>query len=51
MSGFMTLMWLVVGVAPFIADFHETHLLNPDWPPHARLHMMTMLTSSVALAS
>ena len=37
------------GVGPIAADFNATHLFNPDWLPHARLHVMRVFTTSVAL--
>ena len=49
MRWFMTLLWLSVIIGPFAADFNATHLFNPDWPPHARLHMMTVFTSAAAV--
>ena len=50
MQVFMSLLWILVAWGPINADFNDTHLFNPDWPPHARLHMMTVFTSAVALA-
>jgi hypothetical protein len=47
---FMTILWISVAVGPIAADFNPTHLFNPDWPPHARFHMMTVFTSAVAIA-
>ncbi|MEM1265686.1 MAG: DUF6640 family protein [Pseudomonadota bacterium] len=34
----VTLVSLVYGIVPAIADLNETHLYNPDWSPHARVH-------------
>jgi hypothetical protein len=50
MQLFMSLLWIMVAWGPINADFNNTHLFNPDWPPHARLHMMTVFTTAVAVA-
>lgn len=34
----VTLGTLVYGIVPAIADLNETHLFNPEWSPHARVH-------------
>ena len=39
------LMTICVGefFGPWIKDYSESHLFNPDWVGHARLHMMWLL--------
>lgn len=39
----ITLATLGYGIAPMIADLNATHVLNPDWPAHARIHMVWLL--------
>ncbi|MEL6830322.1 MAG: DUF6640 family protein [Pseudomonadota bacterium] len=34
----ITIATVIYGVVPAIADVNETHLLNPEWSPHARVH-------------
>ena len=46
----MTALWIMIAAGGLVNDFNASHLFNPGWPPHARLHMMSMLTSGVALA-
>ncbi|MEM9938747.1 MAG: DUF6640 family protein [Pseudomonadota bacterium] len=34
----ISVVTLIYGIVPAIADINETHLLNPEWSPHARVH-------------
>ena len=40
---------IFVLVIPFL-EVSPTHVLNPDWPGHARLHEVWQLTSNIALS-
>ncbi|WP_434384651.1 DUF6640 family protein [Melittangium boletus] len=38
---------LAAAVGAFVADWNETHIFNPRWPPHAKFHnAQTMLLGS-----
>src|SRR6266480_6300322 len=50
----ISLAAIITAVAPFLADWNDSHLFSPQWSPHARFHGvvslgMTSLLSSVAL--
>ncbi len=34
----ITLVALLTIFGPFLADWNETHIYNPRWPPHAKYH-------------
>lgn len=46
----ITIATLVYGVIPLLVDLSETHAFHPDWPPHARFHMVWLLGTNSSLA-
>ena len=41
----MTLTAAEVGIIPFLVDVSPSHIFNPAWPAHARLHGIWLLVS------
>jgi uncharacterized protein DUF6640 len=37
-------------VGAYIADWNETHIHNPTWPPHAKFHNAQTMSMGAALA-
>ena len=46
----LTLAQLIVFPGSFLADYNETHVKNPRWPPHARFHNGQTMTLSLLLS-
>jgi hypothetical protein len=46
----MTIATLAYGVIPLFVDLSQTHVLHPDWTPHARMHMVWLLGTNSSLA-
>ena len=46
----MTIATLAYGVIPLFVDLSQTHVLHPEWTPHARMHMAWLLGTNSSLA-
>ena len=46
----LSLVAVVTGVAPFLADWNETHIYNEKWPPHAKFHNAQTLSMGALLS-
>ncbi|MEV5720336.1 DUF6640 family protein [Amycolatopsis mediterranei] len=47
----ISLTSLVTAVGPYKADWNETHVYNPEWPPHAKFHNGQTMSLGLALGA
>lgn len=47
----ITLVALVTIIGPYLADWNETHIYNPRWPPHAKYHNAQTMAFGALLGS
>ena len=46
----LTLMTIYFAVIPISVDIGEGHLLNPEWAPHSKLHLVWFLLFTALIA-
>lgn len=42
---------LAYSLGAFLADWNETHIFNPSWPPHAKFHNSQTMSLGLLLAT
>jgi hypothetical protein len=47
--GLLTVVTLDTCFRAFAADWNETHIYNPRWPPHAKIHNGQIMSMDLAL--
>lgn len=47
----MTVAVLLAAALPILVDIGESHLLNPAWPPHARVHEVWLLSTGAGIGA
>ncbi|MBL1099302.1 DUF6640 family protein [Streptomyces coffeae] len=45
----LTLTSLVTLTGAYLADWNDTHIYNPNWPPHAKFHNAQTMSMGAAL--
>lgn len=46
----ITIPCLMFGIIPLVVDISASHVLHPLWTPHARLHVVWLITTNSAIA-
>ena len=49
-QGLITVATIWYGCVPLMADLNPSHLFNPNWTPHARMHLTWLLSTNFLLA-
>ena len=47
----LSVILIFFGFGDVLIDGNATHLLNPDWPPHARYHLVMQFVAFAALGA